>query len=191
MLNIMVDLETLGTRPGCIVMSIGAVEFDATGIGREFYTEISQDSSRLYGLHADPATQGWWRKQNDEAKEVLWRTSDGGKKLPAALGEFSAWCHDIAGTNSLLLWGDGASFDNVILYECYRVCGIFPPWRYWNDRCYRTLKNLGIHIPVVREGVYHHALADARVQANHAVKVLDWLKEKEPTEAEQPFVPAA
>lgn len=174
--NIMVDLETLGTRPGCIVMSIGAVEFDETGTGREFYVEISQDSSRLFGLHADPGTQSWWRKQSDEAKEVIWRTQDGGKKLPAALEQFSLWARDIAGMNNLFVYGDGALFDNLIMVECYRVCGIFPPWRFWNDRCYRTLKAIGQHIAVERSGLYHHALDDARVQAVHAAKILAWLR---------------
>jgi hypothetical protein len=176
MMNVMVDLETLGTRPGCIVLSIGAVEFDERGIGREFYAEILQDSSRLYGLHADPSTLGWWRKQNDAARAVLTRTENEGDKLPAALQKFSDWCHEITNTNNLAVWGDGASFDNPILVECYRVTGLYPPWRFWNDRCYRTLKNLGLMAPVVREGTYHHALDDARVQARHASKILAMLR---------------
>jgi DNA polymerase III epsilon subunit-like protein len=37
MSDVMIDLETLGRRPGCAILSIGAVEFGPAGLGRELY----------------------------------------------------------------------------------------------------------------------------------------------------------
>jgi hypothetical protein len=72
------------------------------------------------------------------------------------------------------IWGNGASFDNAILAELYRVAKHPSPWEYWNDRCYRTLKNLYKQVvpPPERKGTHHNALDDAVFQAEHAVSIL-------------------
>jgi hypothetical protein len=46
------------------------------------------------------------------------------------------------------------------------------PWKYWRNRCYRTLKNLHPEVPIERTGIYHRALDDARSQAVHAMQLL-------------------
>ena len=39
----MTDLETLGKAPGCKILSIGAVMFNESGVGRPFYAAINRD----------------------------------------------------------------------------------------------------------------------------------------------------
>ena len=39
MIHVMCDLETLGRRPGCKLLSIGAVVFGPKGLGAEFYED--------------------------------------------------------------------------------------------------------------------------------------------------------
>ncbi len=73
------------------------------------------------------------------------------------------------------IWGNGASFDNTILEECFRRTALEMPWGYYNDRCYRTLKNLAPNVKLERLGTFHNALDDARSQAAHAVAVLNHL----------------
>ncbi len=172
--NVMVDLETLGNRPGCIVLSIGAVWFDETGPLTDFYAEIGQTSSELHGLRADMSTVHWWEAQGADAKQVLTRTRTGVNcdvALPVVLKRFAEWL-----PSSPAIWGNGASFDNIILAECFRAGGIEMPWKFWNDRCYRTLKNLAPHVPFERTGTHHNALDDARSQATHAAAILRWLQ---------------
>ena len=41
--DVMVDLETWGTKPGCAIISIGAVSFGPDGLGEEFYTALDRD----------------------------------------------------------------------------------------------------------------------------------------------------
>jgi exodeoxyribonuclease VIII len=70
------------------------------------------------------------------------------------------------------IWGNGASFDNVILANAYRRNDLNIPWKYYNDRCYRTMKSLAPHIKMEREGTHHNALSDAISQANHLIRIM-------------------
>ena len=71
MKHVMVDLETLGTLPGCAIMSVGAVFFDASGLGAEFYMVARQDSCTKAGLTIDAETASWWAQQAPDAQRVL------------------------------------------------------------------------------------------------------------------------
>jgi inhibitor of KinA sporulation pathway (predicted exonuclease) len=44
------------------------------------------------------------------------------------------------------------------------------PWKFYNDRCYRTLKAMYPHIKMPkRTGTHHNALDDAISQVNHLI----------------------
>lgn len=172
MKRVMVDLETLGKRPGCIVLSIGAVVFDEGGLHDEFYAEINQSSSELHGLRADMSTVHWWNEQSAEARGVLertlsWKTS---ADLVYVLTNFANWL--VPNIGDVEVWGNGAAFDNIILAECYVAASMNLPWKWSNDRCYRTLKNLFPDIPFARIGTHHNALDDTKSQATHAAAML-------------------
>jgi hypothetical protein len=70
------------------------------------------------------------------------------------------------------VWGNGADFDNPILAVAYRRT-IFSgqPWKPYNGRCYRTVKNQFQDVKLVRTGTHHNALDDARSQATHLVEI--------------------
>jgi len=95
MKDVMVDLETLGRRAGCSILSIGAVAFDAeTGnMGPEFYMVIKMASCEKHGLHTDQDTVAWWEKQSPEAQKVLKqaRAARGNKDLGKALAQFNTY----------------------------------------------------------------------------------------------------
>src|SRR6478609_2831880 len=70
--QIMLDLETLGQKPGSVILSIGACVFDRVGVHERFYTRVDPQSCIDAGLQADLSTFLWWMKQGDEARhEVL------------------------------------------------------------------------------------------------------------------------
>lgn len=175
MKHISVDLETLGTRPGCQILSIGAVEFSSAGLGREFYCVLNTADQEALGLHTEEGTMQWWRRQSEEARKVFTDP----KQLPfeAGLLAFKQWCSELGGRKSIFPWGNGADFDNAILHVAYAKVEMDPPWMFYNSRCYRTLKNLpGAPALAKREGTYHNALDDAKTQALHAIEVLKALK---------------
>jgi len=167
MIQVMLDLETMSVRSNASIASIGAVKFEVgTGIIDKFYRTIDLRTCKAVGLHIDPETVEWWNKQSKEARQALLKDN---VSLNQALDDFTEWF----GRSSLPTWGNGAGFDNVIMENAFAACNMKRPWRPWEDRCYRTIKNI-IQVPAdERQGVYHNALDDALHQTRHLLKILE------------------
>jgi len=172
MKDIMIDLETMGQGPNAAIIALGAVEFDIDKslLGRGFYQVVDLQSSIASGGVADASTILWWMKQSDEARKEFARE---GNPISKVLFEFSMWLYDAAERSKLCIWGNGATFDNVILSSAYRNAKLEQPWMYYGDRCYRTIKNLHPDIKMERRGTYHNALDDAKSQAVHLIAMLN------------------
>jgi hypothetical protein len=177
MTHIMVDLETLSTDPNAHIVSIGAVKFDRErGVYDTYYQPIISPEINVHmqshitddGLHVSNDTIQWWMKQEAKARAVL--TDPNAVPLRTALKGFITWASDGVYIKNIRLWGNGASFDNVILASAYRVCSIEQPWMFWNDRCYRTIKNEYPNVIFTHTGIEHNALHDAMAQAEHLLK---------------------
>lgn len=136
--HVMLDLETMGTEPGCAIVSIGAVEFDLKSgkIGEKFYCTIDLQSCVDAGLKINPSTLIWWMAQSEQAREKICSDSI---LLSDALDAFSLWFLRIGGVN---IWGNSASFDCGILTACYKALKMPTPWAFYNEKCYRTVVNL-------------------------------------------------
>lgn len=169
MSHIMVDLETLGKMAGCQILSIGAVVFDRHGLGAEFYASL--DTTRQHGLHVDPSTVEWWSKQSPEARKVF---DEPTHEFRDGMKAFRDWLWGVDSKGKLEVWGNGSDFDNAILACAFHSADVDLPWLFWNNRCYRTLKNLS-GAPKLdktkRVGTYHNALDDAKTQAMHAIEI--------------------
>jgi hypothetical protein len=172
MANIMLDLETMGNRGTSAIISIGAVQFSPSGIGKEFYKTVNLDSCMKAGLTIDASTIAWWMQQSEEAKTSSMK---GELSLFQALQEFTKF---IGGTNSdAKIWGNGADFDNAILANAYRASNLEVPWKHWNNRCYRTMKSVFAKAPKPEfSGEKHNALDDAKFQATHLISIMSFIK---------------
>jgi hypothetical protein len=174
MMHFMLDLETMSTEPNAAIVAIGAVAFDPelfTLHPLEFYMPIGLRSSMTAGLHVSAETICWWLTQSDAARaELVGRTTP----LPEALSRFASWMTALVPTrDDRKVWGNGAAFDNTILASAYAAVGATTPWRFWNDRCYRTMKSLypDVTAPTF-VGEQHKAVDDARHQALHLMEIL-------------------
>lgn len=167
-MEIMGDIETLGTSPNSVIVSIGAAMFDLTKgeIVDKFYRVIDIQSCVDAGLVIDPGTVVWWMKQSDAARKVFTEQSF---VLPHVLKEFSAWVGK--SDSKCRFWGNGATFDNVLVDSAYKAVGLRKPWGYWDDRCYRTVAAMVPHVKIERSGTHHNALDDAITQAKHLIKI--------------------
>lgn len=161
--NIMLDLETMGTSSNAAIIAIGAVRFDAT-VRDKFYCAIDLSDCVKNGLEMNPDTVMWWMRQSDAARAQF---ENPDHDLVAALDAFRQWAGD-----DPIIWGNGADFDNAILANAYKKTGQEPPWRFWNNRCYRTMKSLKPDIKMERTGTHHNALDDAASQAEHLMRIL-------------------
>lgn len=187
--HVMLDLETLGLNVGSMILSIGAVKFDpvASKLGDEFHMRIAMEDSQRYGFGMDVSTIRWWLQQSEAAKkEAL--SKEKALEVREVLARFFAFCtskttaqidklesredaEEVVEVEDVKMWGNGAAFDNVLLSHYYTRTGILQPWKFYNDRCYRTIKSLAPEIKLTRIGVHHNALDDAKSQAAHLCEI--------------------
>ena len=165
-MHVMLDLETMDTSNHAAIISIGAVAFDREKMLDEFYVTVSLHDSVFCGLTMGADTVLWWLKQSKKAIESF----DDGRNmgLDDALYSFSDFCSSHAPRDEIFMWGNGSDFDNVILNNAYRLRDIQAPWVWRNNRCFRTVKSLDPSA-VIRKGIHHNALDDAKTQAEHLI----------------------
>ena len=173
--HLMVDMETMGNSPDAPIVSIGAVFFDpSTGnTGAEFYQVVSLESSMSFGMKPDASTIQWWLKQSSEARSaILVDEAMGLLETLELLADFIAE-NAANGSHTVQLWGNGCSFDNVILRRAYALTDTPFTVPFWNDRDVRTMvelgKSVGINprLDIPFEGEMHNALSDARHQVKY------------------------
>lgn len=170
MMNVMIDIETLGTKPGCAILSIAAVPFGVVTDRPPFYEKIAVTSCINAGLTQDKATMDWWKKQHID---IYAEAFSGKKELVAVLLELYDY---LSFWPKLKVWGNGASFDVPILEAAYQKVGVAAPWQYYDSMCFRTLKALCPMISYEKPKNAHSALADATSQAHHAEKIIKFLR---------------
>lgn len=172
--NLMIDLETMGTKPNAPIVSIGAVFFDPSSgeLGPEFYQVVTLKSSVDGGAVPDPETIMWWMQQSEEARLAIC-DKESAVSIATALSGLACFIRDNTNPDKVQVWGNGATFDNVILRASYERERIPCPWIFPNDRDVRTIVELGRQIGINPrrdmpfEGDKHNALADAKHQAKY------------------------
>lgn len=173
--HLMVDMETMGNGPDAPIVSIGAVFFDpSTGnTGAEFYRVVSLESSMSFGMKPDASTIQWWLKQSSEARSaILVDEAMGLLETLELLADFIAE-NAANGSHTVQMWGNGCSFDNVILRRAYALTDTPFTVPFWNDRDVRTMVELGKSVginpryDIPFEGDMHNALSDARHQVKY------------------------
>ncbi|MEB8021706.1 3'-5' exonuclease [Raoultella ornithinolytica] len=178
--HLMIDLETMGNKPNAPIVSIGAVFFEpATGeLGPDFYRVVSLKSSVDGGAIPDPETIMWWLQQSEGARMAI--CDKDAISISAALIKLNGFIRDNADSGKVQVWGNGATFDNVILRASYGRESIPCLWHFANDRDVRTIVELGKAIginprrDIPFEGDKHNALADAKHQAKYVAAI--WQK---------------
>ena len=178
--HIMLDLETLGKGSHAAIWTIGAVKFDPNagdddtdgihipGWKDGFHVRINMKSSFALG-RADAGTVEWWMQTlRNEPRENILKMPE--VDLIEALDGFKEWFGE-----DKPVWGNGATFDNVILSNAFSACNIERPWSFKSDRCYRTFKSLAPDVKPIDVGVAHGALDDALAQAWHMQRIVKHL----------------
>jgi hypothetical protein len=169
--HIMLDLETLGTNVNAPIMSIGAVRFNPYRI---------QDVEALPKLHfainleetmlgkPDGGTILWWMHPDRRPALDEWLAMPK-IDIHSALYEFNRW----VGFEPFYIWGNGATFDDVVLSQTYLMAGIPKPWTYRDELDMRTVTYLsGKKEWPKRESIVHSALADAKYQVECLQRML-------------------
>jgi hypothetical protein len=171
--HMMVDLETLDTRPTTVILSIGACVFDESGFRQgadaRFYQRVGWQAQIDSGRTVSESTIKWWMMQSDAARQALIGES---VSLQVALMGLSA---TYRATGCERIWANGTTFDISILEHAYAGA---QPWKYNAMRDMRGLRDL-VPDDLMADTpnlAAHDALADAVWQAEFVVRALKHLK---------------
>ena len=161
MKHIMIDLETLGVNPGCVVLSIGACVFDRETVSGTFTVDLDVTDQTNHGLAIEGATLEWWLGNK---LQIAGRFN---VKTPVeGLDYLQVWLRGLSGSRRI--WANSPMFDMAILEALWWRCRADKlPWNYWELRDYRT----AVHCldkpfkSIKPKSVAHRALQDAIDQA--------------------------
>ena len=159
----MIDLETLGTGPDCVVLTIGGVKFNPNEVSdthNEFYYRFDVDEQLAKGRTTLDSTLEWWGRQEKSVRDEA-LGDEGRTPVLDVLKHLNKWCVGVD-----VIWCQGPAFDIVILEHMYRQYQHHVPWPFWKIRDSRTLFSIMPNDP--RKEIdfdAHNALEDCKVQA--------------------------
>lgn len=152
MRDIMIDIETLGTGPGAVVLTIGAIRFDPFADDRNsvdlenkkinmdvFYRRIDPESFTWPSAFIHDATLEWWGKQSAEVREEAFTELDR-VSMADAMRDLYKWTGVIDRA-----WANGPAFDMVILESHAKELQRGVPWKYYQVCDTRTVYGLVEH----------------------------------------------
>lgn len=181
----MIDIETLGTAPNSVILTIGAVRFDRILQSKQIpklseldclYIRVSKDSCIDKGMIEDTDTISWWKAQSPEARKEC-EIDEDRFPIEEALKELAQWMSS-TDKKRTYVWANGSCFDHTILTDAYKRCGLDLPWEWWNLRDLRTMLDLaGIRLSDIPSiGKKHHALYDCYNQIVGFWRAMDIFK---------------
>lgn len=167
MSDLMIDLETLGTSPNAVILTIGAQGFDPFSsklTDVTFYKRVTVESQPNRKI--DDGTVEWWSKQSAAAQEEALGEGDDRVSLKEALQDLSkvAFGHK-------RIWANGVCFDISMLENAFAECEVSCPWKFWEVCDARTVYMIG---KAGRAGSSntHNALEDCVNQIDMLQKVI-------------------
>lgn len=168
MQDVMIDIETLGIQHSSVFLSIAAVPFDFTKkkVSKTyFYKTVDLKSAIDLGLTIDASTLQWWLEQKPHIMKLMF---DNTEPVTKVLEQLSIYFRS---KELVKPWGNSASFDLGILTNAYQKADMTLPWKFWDERCYRTAVNLfPANVPKKPENA-HNPVADCYYQIERLFKL--------------------
>jgi len=158
--DLMVDLETLGKKPGCCLLEIGLCAFSLGGdpsdmVTGSIFPDVVEQMS--LGGEVEVDTLRWWATK-PEALDIQWNAL----RIPVADAQdmltqfFGEYCDPQA-----RVWAKGTHFDLPLLTHWYT-----EPWHFRNIHELRTVLMLsGNDSKIAQTGTAHSGMDDAHSQA--------------------------
>ncbi len=187
--DIMVDIETMATSDTAVILSIGAIRFNAFDdaplwdeekqevLCPNFYTVVHRETQK--GRTIDPSTQQWWDSPaRAEAKAQIVNDPNKVHLIDALdqLWDFMKGDPEQGHKKTGKGWGCAPSFDQSIIAHANEQFGINKlkgtkmglPIAFYNEMDVRTVENFVFgqkYRSEHRAGTYHNALDDCITQA--------------------------
>ena len=173
MIQFMVDTETGGTLPDSVIAQVGLCIFDPdkSSIISSHRWWLDVDEQEKMGRMWDDSTKQWWKERPLHVYEEVWHPNS---LLIYSVTDFclSLFYQMKRWSDQPIVWANSPSFDCMLLRDLFAQAKIEVPWKYYNERDYRTVKALFPNIPNPKENTTHEAMADAVAQAEHLILML-------------------
>lgn len=167
---LMIDLETLDTKPSAYIAAAAVLEWDWRRVGKLHLFRIGGDQP---GRTISQDTIRWW--VNKVPAAVMQRCLPVRAELD--LPEFLLRLFDIyTKGNHDRVWSHGATFDLVMLADAYRQMQIRCAWDHYAMRDTRTIFDLAPLVDVERVGDKHDPDSDVLYQVHKCQAVHRALK---------------
>jgi len=158
--DLMLDIETFGTGPDSVVISIGAVRFrpadGAYDLGKTYFSRLDVQEQLNLGRTIEGSTLDWWF--NPEQR-TAW---DFHRERPTIAFDDAFRGLKAMTSGADRVWANSPSFDCVIVRDLCRAYGLDAPWHFRAERDCRTLFDLAWSDKpqVTTPGVAHTPVAD-------------------------------
>lgn len=169
-INLSLDIETVGLRPGSGIWQIGCIAIENPDW--LFKATISPTEALKPPFSFEDATVRWQLEKNLENYDKAFY-SFSQPDIRSMLLAFGDWYRNLAANHEIFLWTKGPHFDIAILDEAYSRFGLDAPWKYYSIRDMRTLQHLLPNVQVPKPAGLHDALVDAMYQGEVIKKCLE------------------
>lgn len=179
-IDVMLDLETLGLGNTPVISQVSAVAFDIESgeVFDEYNEKVSPQSCVKLGLKVDGSTVEWWLQQDQAVLEkVIVKSITGGKDIKEVLITFSNFLKELKTKHKakeVRIWGNGTLADNKWLESVYDLAKESKPFKYWEHSDVRTLVDLGWRLTgkdykkdTAFVGEKHNAIDDCKHQIKY------------------------
>lgn len=146
--HLLLDIETLGTDPNAVVLSIACVPFVLevhTYFGElvpaGFYVKLDvQEQIKTHHRSIEDGVMKWWKKQPKDVFDAMVRPSSEDMSIKEGLTLLNKFVSGIKSYhfNKSYVWSRGNNFDFPILKSLYQAAGIGLPYNDWRVRDVRT-----------------------------------------------------
>ena len=166
-----IDIETLGTKPGCPILQIGAVQVRDGEIEKsKLITVAFSYPYKEKFKKIDKKTICWWLYEHPETLSAL--ISDSvyeGLPISQALIALIEFCD--LNRSSAFFWSKHPCFDFPILEKAFKTCKYKKPWEFWQIREIATLEDK-CFLKSEPQKNSHNALEDAKNEAMTLIQVI-------------------
>lgn len=159
--RVMMDIETLSSKPNAVVTAIGLAYFNKTEVTGTavWYLDYSKDPG-----HIESRTVRWWLEQAEDIRTLNLRGE-------APSGDQVAFVYDAL--KGRQVWGNGPQFDCCIMRDWFTRFGSPCPWHFRDERDCRTMFAIGraLNVTTPPKSNAHDARADAVWQAEYVLAI--------------------
>lgn len=147
--HLIVDIETLSTKPNAVVLSLGCVSFQfetkkmfSEYLENGFYVKLDIKAQIEAGRKIQKDTVDWWLSQSAEAKLVTKPSNEDVHPLDA-LKQFSRYVSSLRTfegfSDNSFVWSRGPNFDFPIIESLCDTFKMKPPYSTWSIRDLKTM----------------------------------------------------